>query len=117
MNASSCSSGVRSFKADHAPSFRPPRRSRCPRNEARGPPGDATSEAAEMVAPVQSTTRKLGQGLGAERALPESHVHRVVEPFHPDDNRSPATPAGPPFCQPLEPRPERPPETDSERHP
>jgi len=111
MNASSCSSGVRSFKADHDPSFRPPRRPRCPGNEARGPPGDATSEAAEMVAPVQSPTRKLGQGLGAERALSESHVHRVVEPLHPDDHRRAAPSARPSFRQPMEARPQRPSET------
>ncbi len=70
-----------------------------------------------MVATVQVAIREPSKGLGAERALPESDIHRVVETLHPDDHGRPAPPARPPFRQAVQARPERPPETDSERHP
>jgi len=117
MKAPSCSSGNRSFKADRAPSCGPSRRARRPRNEARTPPRDTTSEATDVVAAVEGAGREPSKGLGAERALPESHIHRVVETLHPDEQGRPAPPAWPSFRQAVQARPEGPPETDSERHP
>src|SRR5438552_14462050 len=99
MNASSCSSGDRSFKADPAPSCRPSRRARRQRNKARTPPRDTTSEATEVVAAVEGAGREPSKGLGAERALPESEIHRVVETLHPGDQGRPAPPARPSFRQ------------------
>src|SRR5437899_158896 len=97
MKAPSCSSGNRSFKADRAPSCGPSRRARRPRNEARTPPRDTTSEATDVVAAVEGAGREPSKGLGAERALPESHIHRVVETLHPHDHGRPAPPAPPSF--------------------
>src|SRR2546430_11758899 len=117
MNESSCSSGVRSFKADHAPSLVVPRRPRRPRDEARNPPTETTSEATEVIAAVEGAGREPSKGLGAERALPESDIHCVAETLHPGDHRRPAPAARPSFRQAVKDRPERPPKTDSERRP
>src|SRR5438309_6874880 len=117
MNVSSCTSGERSFTPDPSPSCRPSPMARRPRNEARTPPRDTPSEATDVVAAVEGAGRDPSKGLGAERALPESHIHRVVETLHPDDQGRPAPPARPSFRQAVQARPEGPPETDSERHP
>src|SRR2546421_12150569 len=117
MNGWICSSGLRSFKAHLPPSWVVHRRPRRPREEARSPPGDSTSEAADMVATVEGAGRETDKGRRVERPLPESHVHGVVEPLHPGDHRRPAPAARPSFRQAVKDRPERPPKTDSERRP
>src|SRR5437763_5220005 len=99
MKVPSCSSGNRSFKADRAPSCGPSRRARRPRNEARTPPRDTTSKATGVIAAVEGAARKQSKGLGAERALRETHIHRVVETLHPDDQGRTAPPTGKSFRQ------------------